>query len=688
MLATAAAAFAMLFAGLVIVLELNKGTLTIESEADDVALRIRQGDDVVERLTVSREGKQVRIAAGKYVIEIDGPADAVGAKDGNVTIERGGADIVRVVQRDATGTKRDERRRGAADLLRTINPASGAPERPAEDKPRNSTDRTKDAPKQIVDGDLAKLQGKWDGQTRSANEKVTVSLTIKGTAFTEVRRTESEGELKTQGRIELDESAKPKQLTMKASLLSSSAGTVAGSIPTEFNAIHVVRAIYKLDDDRFTMRGSVMERPTGFDENDTSQITFKRHEHRDRSLTQRRLPGSQWSWDSTQSGPRLGAEELLIGTWNGLAGHYTESYTFRADGTFRHESTAGRHTTSDGTWEFDGRTFSLILNATRSDDQPVRQTQIVKVVGLGADRLAFDNPSGPIAFTRSQPQDLHCELRPAKQRWAAGQAPTLTCRIENSGKIVHATRLQQGFHHVEVDGSPYVWSGEGTSEFKPIAAGGFAEIPFTLAESDWVPLWTAEYRRNKRLQLNPGKHKVRVCIFAGSGDKDSLTDPGAGPLIQVWSNAVEIEIVAAENERSDASSGEKRAKSREAIDDVIAIERFAGRGHESQSYRFTVGADGAWKFEPSRGDGKNGKLQVDAVSQWVADLVSDGFFELGSQKMESNHPFMSIALSNDGEARTITLSPEKAIPAGIERKIGELITRKEGSRSDGAGGIQ
>ncbi|MEZ6132812.1 MAG: hypothetical protein R3C59_29440 [Planctomycetaceae bacterium] len=35
-------------------LELGKGTLTIESEIDDVPIRIVQGKDVVEELTVSK----------------------------------------------------------------------------------------------------------------------------------------------------------------------------------------------------------------------------------------------------------------------------------------------------------------------------------------------------------------------------------------------------------------------------------------------------------------------------------------------------------------------------------------------------------------------------------------------------------------------------------------------------------
>jgi serine/threonine protein kinase len=69
-IAAAAGAFALFFAGILIVLELGKGTLTIESELDDVPIRIMQGDAVVKSLTVSKEGATTRIGAGKYIVEI------------------------------------------------------------------------------------------------------------------------------------------------------------------------------------------------------------------------------------------------------------------------------------------------------------------------------------------------------------------------------------------------------------------------------------------------------------------------------------------------------------------------------------------------------------------------------------------------------------------------------------------
>ncbi len=89
----------LLLAGILIVLEFNKGTLTIESEADNVPVRVMQGDEVVEKMTVSRSGKSIRIAAGQYVIEIGGEIDGLMVKDETVSVRRGGREVVRIVKR-------------------------------------------------------------------------------------------------------------------------------------------------------------------------------------------------------------------------------------------------------------------------------------------------------------------------------------------------------------------------------------------------------------------------------------------------------------------------------------------------------------------------------------------------------------------------------------------------------------
>ncbi|QDS96194.1 Serine/threonine-protein kinase PrkC [Roseimaritima multifibrata] len=90
------AAFSLLFAGFLVVLEMNKGTLTIESDADDVPIRIMQGDDVVEVLTVNKGTESVQIAAGNYFVEIDGEFDGVVVDKGLVSLKRRGEERVKL----------------------------------------------------------------------------------------------------------------------------------------------------------------------------------------------------------------------------------------------------------------------------------------------------------------------------------------------------------------------------------------------------------------------------------------------------------------------------------------------------------------------------------------------------------------------------------------------------------------
>jgi serine/threonine protein kinase len=98
LIACAAAAFT-LFASVIIILELNKGTLTIESKVEGVKIKITQGEKVVDELTLEKNATSVRIAAGKYNIEIEGDTDSVQVDKGNVTLTRGGTEVVRIVQK-------------------------------------------------------------------------------------------------------------------------------------------------------------------------------------------------------------------------------------------------------------------------------------------------------------------------------------------------------------------------------------------------------------------------------------------------------------------------------------------------------------------------------------------------------------------------------------------------------------
>ena len=96
-IAAAAFAFALLVAGVFIVLELNKGTLTIQSDTDDVRIRITHGDEVVDELKVSKSGQSVRVAAGNYKVEIVGEADDLVVENGQVTLHRAGVEVVKIV---------------------------------------------------------------------------------------------------------------------------------------------------------------------------------------------------------------------------------------------------------------------------------------------------------------------------------------------------------------------------------------------------------------------------------------------------------------------------------------------------------------------------------------------------------------------------------------------------------------
>ncbi|TWU07799.1 protein kinase domain-containing protein [Stieleria varia] len=97
-IAAAAGGVALFFAGILIVLELNKGTLTIESEVDDVPIRIVQDEKAVKQMIIVKGENSIRISAGKYIVEIDGEVDGVYVEDDILTLTRGAVEIVHVVR--------------------------------------------------------------------------------------------------------------------------------------------------------------------------------------------------------------------------------------------------------------------------------------------------------------------------------------------------------------------------------------------------------------------------------------------------------------------------------------------------------------------------------------------------------------------------------------------------------------
>ena len=97
-LAMAVVAFALLSAGVLIVVETNKGTLTIESDLDNVPIRITQDNQIVKRMIVTKRENSVRIAAGTYAVEIDGQFDGVVVEGEKVLLRRGDLTKVEVVR--------------------------------------------------------------------------------------------------------------------------------------------------------------------------------------------------------------------------------------------------------------------------------------------------------------------------------------------------------------------------------------------------------------------------------------------------------------------------------------------------------------------------------------------------------------------------------------------------------------
>ena len=98
-IAAAAFVFAFIFAGVFVVLELNKGTLTIQSDVDDIQVRITRGKDVVNELKVSKSGQSVRLTAGQYEVELIGQADGLTVQNGQVTLQRADTEVVRITHK-------------------------------------------------------------------------------------------------------------------------------------------------------------------------------------------------------------------------------------------------------------------------------------------------------------------------------------------------------------------------------------------------------------------------------------------------------------------------------------------------------------------------------------------------------------------------------------------------------------
>ncbi len=119
----AAAAFAF-FAinGTIIYLETGKGTLRIETNSEsEVPIVIRQGDEVVEHLTVSKQGTSMRLKAGNYVLQIDDVDPEFIITDGEVVLKRGGQWLAHISE---SQQKKDVDERGISPSSAQALPAA------------------------------------------------------------------------------------------------------------------------------------------------------------------------------------------------------------------------------------------------------------------------------------------------------------------------------------------------------------------------------------------------------------------------------------------------------------------------------------------------------------------------------------------------------------------------------------
>lgn len=91
-------AFLLTLAGGLIVLESNRGTISIENNtASAVPIQIARSNQVVERLTVTKEGAKTRLSAGEYVITLDSPDSDFEIAGDQVVLKRGSEWVAKIV---------------------------------------------------------------------------------------------------------------------------------------------------------------------------------------------------------------------------------------------------------------------------------------------------------------------------------------------------------------------------------------------------------------------------------------------------------------------------------------------------------------------------------------------------------------------------------------------------------------
>nr|WP_201723916.1 serine/threonine-protein kinase [Rhodopirellula sp. SM50] len=92
------------WAATIIILQTDHGTLRIDSHADEnLPIVIRKGDEVVDELSVTREGASIQVKSGSYIVEIVGDVDGFEVQNNAVVIKRGATHVAKIVETKPAG---------------------------------------------------------------------------------------------------------------------------------------------------------------------------------------------------------------------------------------------------------------------------------------------------------------------------------------------------------------------------------------------------------------------------------------------------------------------------------------------------------------------------------------------------------------------------------------------------------
>lgn len=166
--------------GVLISLDLSKGRLIIHSEGDNIPIRIVRGNQVVERLTVNRDGAGVRVFAGRYVVEIDGDVNGMTVQNGSVTLKRRGEHTVSITEEiasDQTSTNHHPR-------VATIDPEAETVGKPVTEPINMDPSSTGPPPRRGESSTMTAAQAVRQGnELTRRRQQVTVRFTVRGAFF-------------------------------------------------------------------------------------------------------------------------------------------------------------------------------------------------------------------------------------------------------------------------------------------------------------------------------------------------------------------------------------------------------------------------------------------------------------------------------------------------------------------------